>query len=496
MLSGDRTHRIITKMHKMIPYFQRIAIGILIVSFLNITVSADCTLCCVNTRGVLGCDQATCEGTCSQNEGCWFANPSGSVAGCHSCTEISSCTGYTSDACAANKCGVNSPKGCEVDGDACVAVSDAVPAECATITKCEDYTKEQCTTNPCNIKTDCELSGTTCKTITGSAGTDSGADEDTQFIDEIKQGLYQVVMLLYCIVLYIASAVAALAIILTGISYMSSDDDKSRVESRRRLSYAIVGLLIVAMTCPLINVFFTDGKIGIPDASGKKVPCPTCPLVPSLSIGPVDNPSITPGGSGTGSGNLGEKCTSTSACTSDLFCSDDTRTGVTDGTCVERYKKGDACNTLMEISDKNVVCVIGSVCNNKRMCEENTLTGCTNAASCKDPRKYCDKDGICQMRTGKGSTCGAALIKGDDANHMCQEDLFCINGLCAECSRTEDCASKANTYCNEDEGKCLPKVANTIECNANLVRGGNANDMCLSTYCNLKMHTPICDKLP
>jgi len=207
-------------MHKRIAFFQRIAIGILILSFLNISVSADCTLCCVNTRGVLGCDQATCEGTCSsQNGGCWFTT-SGDVTGCHSCTEIDSCTGYTSDACAANKCGFSSPKGCEVDGDACVAVSDVVPAECAAITKCEDYTKDQCTTNPCKdqIKTDCELSGTACKTIAGSGGADSGADEDTQFIDEIKSGLYQVVMILYCLVLYIASAVAALAIILTGIS--------------------------------------------------------------------------------------------------------------------------------------------------------------------------------------------------------------------------------------------------------------------------------------
>ena len=374
-------------------------------------------------------------------------------------------------------------------------VSNAAPAECASITKCEDYTKDQCTTNPCKdqIKTDCELSGELCKTSAGSSG--GGVDDDTRFIDEIKDGLYKVVMILYCLVLYIASAVAALAIILTGILYMSSDDERARVESRRRLTYAIIGLLIVAMACPLINVFFTDGKIGIPDANGNKVPCPTCPLVPSLSIGPVDNPPVTPGGSGTGSGKLGtgEKCTSTSVCTPDLFCSDNSKSGVTDGTCVKRYDAGESCNVNMEISDKNYVCVTGYACNSGT-CVKDIAAGCANSGACPSGT-YCNVNpkptGFCSSKVALDEDCSVDQVKGSEKN---KEDLMCLNGWCingkckgeGSCEGTKDCENRdANKYCSDESGDnlCINKIQEGKACAIQHVVSGDANDMCLSKKC-------------
>jgi hypothetical protein len=248
---------------------QKASIGLLLI-LLCISASADCTLCCVNKRGALGCDKPTCENTCSNLEGgCWFTS-SGGVNTCHSCTTgewiIDKCATYPSDACLENPCQVNSPEGCLYERGTCITAPGA----------------------------ESELS---------------------EFIDDVKTGVYEVVILLYCIVLYLASALAALFIILTGLKYMSSDDGAERLNSRKQLTYALIGLLVIAMACPAVNMFFSGGDIGIPDKSGNKVPCPGCPFIYTYTGGdmivsdddpvekPTPEPSPTPAVSPTPSGS-------------------------------------------------------------------------------------------------------------------------------------------------------------------------------------------------
>jgi len=102
-------------------------------------------------------------------------------------------------------------------------------------------------------------------------------------INNIKTSVYIVVVNLYCIVLYIATAVAALFVVITGIKYMSSDDGGSRAESRNRMAYAVIGLAVIALACPLVNMLFGNTNIGIPDSSGKRVPCPGCPYLEQIT---------------------------------------------------------------------------------------------------------------------------------------------------------------------------------------------------------------------
>ncbi len=170
-----------------------------------------------------------------------------------------------------------------------------------TITRLDGSTK---TVNACRCRADSDYctgqaTGSTTTSSTNTPGTNasnqsSGGGNEGGVLDQIKTAVYTILITLYCIVLYVASAVAALFIILTGVKYMLSEDESGRVESRRRLTYALVGLMFVALACPLINMLFSGSDIGVPDSTGKKVPCPGCPLIPGGTNGILGGGGITP----------------------------------------------------------------------------------------------------------------------------------------------------------------------------------------------------------
>jgi len=167
----------------------------------------------------------------------------------------------------------------------CDANRGCTTGSCAKIDSCGDYTKEQCASQPCKGKVgECVWNEDTGKcTEKGWIVPPEPTEPTDGLINNIKTSVYIVVVNLYCIVLYIATAVAALFVVITGIKYMSSDDGGSRAESRNRMAYAVIGLAVIALACPLVNMLFGNTNIGIPDSSGKRVPCPGCPYLEQIT---------------------------------------------------------------------------------------------------------------------------------------------------------------------------------------------------------------------
>lgn len=324
--------------------------------------------------------------------------------------------------------------------------------------------------------------------------------DSEEVLNRIKTAVYTIVMTLYCLVLYVAAAVAALFIILTGVKYMSSDEANSRAESRRRMVYAIAGLMVIALACPLVNVLLANTNIGIPDADGNIVPCRNCPYIDQITSSGGGGGWSGGGGSTTGGSKCGswftperikqakgfKECSATEPCASGVCA-----TAGTDYRCFPKISNGCSIDEsdLTPLSNiKEDLCVEsyadGDICSKSLKC--TTPTGC-------DKGKYCSTAGICESKVGVDASCSSTSIIGGtaDPSIMCQSDI-CINGECAEegsCDNMGHCDS--DEYCGEDERKCLAKLRKG-ECKDSWVRDGTANDMCKSGTCDTSKNPDQC----
>jgi hypothetical protein len=233
---------------------------------------------------------------------------------CEDCPAASDCNIYNvqgtyvstekkQQMCQENKCGFDcvwdDTKGCTAKStqscaDVCKPGSSECAGDCSSLSATypdKDVTGNSGGDDSCSGKKCCCI-----KDKSTGTGTNTGSGEKKSVFDRIKDGVYEIIMTLYCIVLYLASGVAALFIILTGLKYMSSDEESGRAESRKRLEYALIGLIVVALACPLVNIFFSGTGIGVEDKYGNKVPCPRCPLVPggSEEVEPTPTPTPSP----------------------------------------------------------------------------------------------------------------------------------------------------------------------------------------------------------
>ena len=395
------------------------------------------------------------------------------------CSAITSCDNYTSlgkNACNFNDCKDTIGKDCHWDDSTSKCLEGKDP--CASITSCADYGIDQCTSNACKAKinSDCELSGSACKTKAGTTG------EKKSVFDRIKDGIYQILMTLYCIVLYIAATVAALFIILTGIQYMSSDEESGRAASRKRLEYALIGLMVVALACPIVNVLFSGTDIGIEDANGNKVPCPRCPLIPgggteptptptpspTPSPAPSPTPTSTPTPSPTGKtcaelggiccvngevgSSRGKRFDEASDCKLLCFeiCEKEVGVGVRYGSCAVAcrdakdaggtglgYTAGeckDSCNTVGGEFSVNTFDCQGKTC----CCTKPVKTGkegsyCDHTSDCTDPGLYCsggannpfDKNKCLRQKDDAGKCPPLEEIDGKGINRVCKKGIVC-----------------------------------------------------------------------
>ena len=74
--------------------------------------------------------------------------------------------------------------------------------------------------------------------------------QDKQTFDQILQP----VMKIYNLVKYIATAIAAVVLLFAGVTYMTSGyDPKKREEAKNRVTYVVIGLIVIWATPFVVN---------------------------------------------------------------------------------------------------------------------------------------------------------------------------------------------------------------------------------------------------
>lgn len=76
--------------------------------------------------------------------------------------------------------------------------------------------------------------------------------------EEISEHINYWILVFYCILIFIAAAVAAIIIALSGIKFISTEDFYERKEVKKRIAYAIIALIFILISCPLVN-FLIEG---------------------------------------------------------------------------------------------------------------------------------------------------------------------------------------------------------------------------------------------
>lgn len=80
-------------------------------------------------------------------------------------------------------------------------------------------------------------------------------------LKDIMQRINGVVCLSFTLVSYLASSIAALVIIYAGIKYMTSGDADTASNARNMVIYAVAGLVLVLLACPLVDYLVIGTKI-------------------------------------------------------------------------------------------------------------------------------------------------------------------------------------------------------------------------------------------
>ena len=349
----------------------------------------------------------------------------------------------------------------------------------------------------------CDAGKCYCINDKGSTTTLAGTttSEETGMFDQIKNAVYKILVTLYCIILFIAAGVAALFIIFTGLKYMSSEDVAGRVEARKRLVYALAGLIFVGLACPLINMLFSGTDIGVDDGTGHKTPCPECPYLSEWLASNQQTNLGVGGGYGVGGDTGGswftksrldwsksfKACGSSTGCPAGEVCATTGAEGnppaevyrcfpkIADGYSISvsglkplSGKDADLCNSHFVSGDK---CAINLKCQNR--------WGCSSS-------EYCGSDAYCKTKRALSDVCSAGMLSGDtNPDYICQSK-WCIGGKCVaagNCMGPDDCNRHySGAYCDSN-GFCEWKRDAKGECKASQITGGTANDMCKSGTC-------------
>ncbi|MFZ2456416.1 MAG: pilin [Candidatus Altiarchaeia archaeon] len=358
--------------------------------------------------------------------------------------------------------------------------------------------------NQCDANLGCRTPGyvtpTPSPTPSPSPSPTEGTGSSGDIINRIKTAVYKIVITLYCLVLYLATAVAALFAVMTGIKYMSSDDGSSRAESRNRMIYALLGLMIIALACPLVNILFAGTNIGIPE-NGKLVPCKGCPYINEISTAGGDlggwEGGYSGGGDTGGSWYTDERikeANSFQTCSASEPCPDGRVCAATTGEyrCYPKIADGYSISAsdLTPLSGIN-----GDLCSsgyaNGDKCIKNPK--CSKASGCASGQ-YCGADSYCKTKLAEEDDCAASMMLGDTNPDVMCKSKWCVDGRCVSagnCIGPDDCSRHySGKYC-DGNGVCKTRLSEDSVCKTGQIIGGTADEMCKD---GLKCTNGLCKK--
>ena len=329
----------------------------------------------------------------------------------------------------------------------------------------------------------------------------TGEDDGEGVIPQIKRQVIAIACEVFKILFYLSTAIASLFIIISGVKYMTSESSEGRYEARDRIIYAIVGLIIVVIACPLVNYFIQGTQI-------EEVPADCCPIL-SFGGGELTEPTTTTFME-ENCDDLGGICKfSSTACIN--YCQNQ---GYGSGVCEPGYGCDKCCcfcggslpsPSTVSTTIPEICCSAPPDCD---ICTDCSIPGCSEehcidcgleptppsgeATDCEEMFGFCtnaeDCDGDCIEGTDECSAIGAecCCIVGDGGSETDCSDLggecktkeecttYCCNqgmlGFCdegySECSGSECCCfceEGDSEDCSDFGGECMTEE----ECDAN-----------------------------
>jgi len=118
--------------------------------------------------------------------------------------------------------------------------------------------------NPGNFKVKIQFSSSTTSTLspTTTLGGPTTTINATDPGKAIQKRVNEVVCTIFNLVLMIAGAIAALMIMFAGLNYMRADGDPSKADNAKKMIYyALTGLVIAAIACPVVDYIVANTKI-------------------------------------------------------------------------------------------------------------------------------------------------------------------------------------------------------------------------------------------
>ncbi len=100
-----------------------------------------------------------------------------------------------------------------------------------------------------------------CLTITAWADLSLNNSISNDPLNDIMQRINGVACIFFTVITYLASSIAALVIVYAGLKYMSSGGGDTASNAKNMIIYAVIGLALVILACPIVDYLIIDTKI-------------------------------------------------------------------------------------------------------------------------------------------------------------------------------------------------------------------------------------------
>ena len=407
-----------------------------------------------------------CQAQCKDGGDCSLAEK---------CAGKSKCADYGSDiaSCTANTCkvGDGTASACKDDGSGnCVAAN---ADECTGITDCASYAtgvdeatyKTKCTDNKCSgtigaCEWDDAAKKCNPKAAAGGGGTTT---EEESYIDkalaDIKAKVQQIAYIVYCLVLMIVGGIVALVIIMSGIKWMTSDEESGRAEAKRRVAYSVAALIIVVLACPIVNFLFSF--------SGSPIGQIECDCSKSLAGSYGGGGTTTGGGAGKTGSAAGQECIDQCKAYNPTYvarCYDKCEGDITlhppnlNKGCTGAGKLTCCCKEPTAAAGSGS----GTKCANSDKCYSNLFCANMMYFKAKDD-KSTKTESECVSSIGIGVACDESWEDKGSVAKICK-DTVCKNGYCVASAASNFCpAPKLTKYCEDTFGSRYCDKTQTVK---------------------------------
>jgi hypothetical protein len=120
----------------------------------------------------------------------------------------------------------------------------------------------------------------------------------TDPLGDIMNRINGVVCILFTLVTYVASGISAIIIIYAGLKYMTSQDAEQTTNAKNMIIYAIAGLALILLACPIVDYLIIGTKIVPFEQKCNCLGGSGSPVSPATTCGdgtPKNSCSATPG---------------------------------------------------------------------------------------------------------------------------------------------------------------------------------------------------------